>query len=538
MDEPASAAASDPTQTARIPPRAAQVAKLAWVFLSIASTLPFLVAEFPPLYDFYHWMFQGYIVKALALGGPSAAEPASSIYRFAGTPVPDTVTPVGIALLSVWMPLGLAGRVFLALCVLAFAYGFAYLVRSVQQRPTVVEYLGFVWAFGYFMYKGYDSYLFSLAVAFVAIGKLHQSTLRNGSSSGGRDLAALTGLSTVLYLCHLGGWLVFATAVVAYGLWLMRNARLKNGLQLFVTLVPAAMLLIWYVTAEGSNRGHHFYNAASDKALSLVEPMLFFLRTDPFHPVLPLFWLNLVALALLALIIVWNVEGLHIRTNLQPLSLAAIFLVAVALIMPFSEIGGLIRPDERLIFPGLLIATTIFRLKTFTASRGALAGLFVLLIIGEHVWEYGQASQSIVEVKAAIAAAVPPHTPRLSITLHAGELYGGCEAQPGGFTVGTPTLKWLGLYDSLENGNLRANIMETSLVRTKADAVGSPGLTVLFMDPKDMRTQSAIGQRYAATYPFVEVFGCQKDFGVARKALAPQYAEVTEGVNFLVLRRK
>src|SRR5207249_1344907 len=149
----------------------------------------------------YQWLFQGHIVRDLLVGAGQGTESARSLYEVTHAPVTNLVSPVGIGLLNLFFALTTAGRIFLALCVLSFAYAFAYLVRSVQQRPTAIEFLGFPWAFGYFMYKGYDSYLFSLALAFVAIGWLHRSTvlspaLRLRSCPSRANLVILTLLGT------------------------------------------------------------------------------------------------------------------------------------------------------------------------------------------------------------------------------------------------------------------------------------------------------------------------------------------------------
>src|SRR5204863_466841 len=126
--------------------------KFWWVILSLAAIIPFAAVEFPPLYDYYHWLFQAHVLKALLVGGAPSVEPVSVLYGFNWTPVPNLAAPISIALLHLLLPLSVAGRVFLALCVLLFAYGFAYLVRSIQRQPTAIEFLGLLWAFGYFMY--------------------------------------------------------------------------------------------------------------------------------------------------------------------------------------------------------------------------------------------------------------------------------------------------------------------------------------------------------------------------------------------------
>jgi hypothetical protein len=47
-----------------------------------------------------------------------------------------------------------------------------------------------------------------------------------------------------------------------------------------------------------------------------------------------------------------------------------------------------------------------------------------------------------------------------------------------------------------------------------------------------------LGACYAATYPYVEVFGCPADLSTAQRAFAPQYSLVTSGSYFAVLHRQ
>src|SRR5438874_3217701 len=103
--------------------------RVIWVVLSVAALLPFVAVEFPPLFDYYHWLFQAHILKTLVLGGTAGLQSVDPLYSLNWAPIPNLAAPVVIALLSVWLPLSIAGRVFLVLCVLLFAYGFAHMVR-------------------------------------------------------------------------------------------------------------------------------------------------------------------------------------------------------------------------------------------------------------------------------------------------------------------------------------------------------------------------------------------------------------------------
>ena len=86
--------------------------------------------------------------------------------------MPNLAAPVLIGLLNTVLPIEAAGQVFLVVTVLGFACAFGYLVRTIQQRPTAVEFLGFPWAMGFFLYKGYLSYAFGIAGMFVLVAML------------------------------------------------------------------------------------------------------------------------------------------------------------------------------------------------------------------------------------------------------------------------------------------------------------------------------------------------------------------------------
>jgi hypothetical protein len=514
-----------------------------WLVLSAAAILPLLTIEFPPLYDFYHWVFQGHITRLLLFGGSDATGSVDLAYRLSATPVPDSAAPLGIAVLNLWLPSLAAGRVFLALAIVAFAAGFAYLVRSVQQRATAIEFLGFPWAFGYFLYKGYDSYLVSLAVAFIAIGILHRSTAQGTRLPGRTNLLALTVLGVLLFLCHLLGWAVFSLAAGVYTLWLLRRRNGRGSLLLLATLIPAMILLVVYAIGESGQSGGtaiQLYAALSEKFLALVEPLMLFLRTDPFAPVLPIFWLNAAGLLLFAAIAVVELD--HERppaksVSLPLLALAALLLV-LSLVLPFAQVGGLLSPDGRFMLPGVLIAITALRFKGLTFRAGGLVGFLILLVIGFHFAEYQQADRSFQAIKVSTLAAIPPGVPVLSLSVFEDALHGGCGQESAGFTIGAPTLKWFDLYLLSQRQELEANIMETSVVRTRSDGEGLPDLTVLTLSAKDLQAQPPLGQQYASSYAVVEAFGCPKDMGTVVQAFTPQYTSFAQGDNFVILHRK
>jgi hypothetical protein len=512
--------------------------RLWWIILTVGAVLPFAVVQLPPLYDYYHWVFVGHLVPLLLPGAQGAAPAVNNLYGLTLLPVPNLGEPVLIALFSLVLPAEVAGRVFLTLCVLAFAYGFAFLVRAVQARPTALELLAFPMAFGYFMYKGYDSYLLSLALAFFAVGTLHRVTRGGTLRPARRDLALLTGLGVGLYLCHLFGWMVFALATGIYTLRLMRQARWRAGLGLAGTVLPALALLGWYTVGSIGGSKLILYPLLSEKLLSLVEPLMLFLRTDPFTPPLAAFWTNLGGGLLILALLAANLALPLRKQPWLPLLLTAAILGGIALALPISEFSGDIRPDERFVLPAVLLGLASLRFKPLTVGRGAAMTAVVLLILSYHLVEYRSAGNALREIQQSTAAVLPPDAAVLSLTVNGGAIHAPCAASADLFSVGAPTLKWFGLERLLGAGAAAgANVMPTSLVHAKIGAQPVPNLTVVEMSPGQIRAAGPLGLEVAGLYPYIEVFGCPQDLDTARAAFTPQYGTVAGGRYYTVLSR-
>ena len=237
----------------------------AWLLLSAATVAVLCSTGFLPFYDYYQWLFQGHVVAVLLFGADPGSGAIADAYSLSPVPVPNLAAPVVIGLLDTVLPTEVAGQVFVVVTVLGFACAFGHLVRTVQQRPTAVEFLGFPWAMGFFLYKGYLSYAFGLAVMFVLVATLHRLTQR---PAGGhrRTLLAVAGLGVLLYLSHLLAWVMGGLAVLVYALVLARQGRRRTAVQLVAGLVPGAVLAAWYLLAEHGGTGITLYPSWREKA--------------------------------------------------------------------------------------------------------------------------------------------------------------------------------------------------------------------------------------------------------------------------------
>lgn len=281
------------------------------LYLAIAALalLPVALARFPPLYDYYNWILEGSVVARLLPWGAASGDMAvASAYSLRPVPVPNLGASVGIGLLDGFFGPVDAGRFFVALCVLTYGLGFAYLVRAFQGRATAVELLGFPWAYGYLMYKGYLSCQLAMGIAFFTIGKLYGIAGPLGKRLRVRDLVLLTVLGAGAYLTSLFGWLVVALAVVVFSLQLLTQGRRREGLQLTLTLAPSLLMLAWYAASDVGSAEIALYETWSAKATSLASALMLYMRTDPFPAPFPLLAVNLLGWSSLFVIVLVNLE--------------------------------------------------------------------------------------------------------------------------------------------------------------------------------------------------------------------------------------
>lgn len=443
-----------------------------WAFLSLVAVALVSGVHYLPFYDYYQWLFQGHIVAGLLSGRHAGGQPLSALYGLRLLPVPNLAAPVGIGLLNLWLPIEAAGKVFLVLVVLAFTYSYAYLVRSIQQRPTVLEFSGFLWAFGFFLYKGYVSYLFALALTFVIVGLLHRTVARSGAGPSWATLATVAVLGAVLYLSHLLAWSIGFLATIVYALVLARRGQRRLAGRLVLTSVPALAMLAWYAVSRPSGSGIVFYGSLGEKVVSLIEPLLLFVRLNPFPAFLPLGWANLgVGLALMA-VLAYSLDWPALRAKRFPgpaIWIGALLGVA-ALAIPISSLGDLIRPDERFTLPAVLIVLAALPSRRLSVRPSlAVVGL-ATIVSAAHFGEYRAVGADMSGVDKAVDAVVMPSgAPLLSVSL-----YAKGTSCPTSFGPDVPALTWFGVDHAIEHGQPRANFAETSFVYSRFDQTKTP----------------------------------------------------------------
>jgi hypothetical protein len=501
-----------------------------WALLSAGCVVVVFAPRFLPFYDYPEWVLQGQIVHDLWIGASHNGTPVAQWYGLLPVPVPNLAAPVGIALLAFVLPIEMAGRMFLVLGVLGFAYGYGFLVRRLQQQPTVLEFTGFLWVFGYFLERGYVSYLFGLPVAFVAIGLIHQRVGRPVERRGRLlFLALLSVLQVIAFLAHLVAWGVLALGLGCYAVALYRGGRRGEAWQLMATVAPTAALLVWYAVTNRQPGHIAFYPSLRDKLLSLAETVQLFPRLDPYPGMVASFPAQLlVAIALLG-IIGWNLRVGSMRGALRtPLVGAALILAMVAVLEPVNNVNSLTKPDQRLLLPAVVLVLAAMPWQRSRPKAGIAAVAVVSATLLAHTVALVSLNAPLQQIYSATDRAIPDGA---AVTTLAVPADGGCGPQPGP-SIGIPALKWFDVYRMLNRHEVRANLQETSGVAVRYDPLRGPGLTAA-----STAAAAAPATVDATPATYVEIFACPTDLVRVRSALAPRYVELASGERFGVFRR-
>jgi hypothetical protein len=500
-----------------------------WLVLAAVTVGALYSSHFLPFYDYYQWLFQGHVVSDLLFGTDGDSTGIARAYSLEPVPVPNLAAPVGIGVLDAFLPIEAAGQLFVVLTVLGFAGSFGYLVRTLQGRHTAIEYLGFLWVPGFYLYKGYLSFLVGLALVFVLVAVLHRAVAAP-SGPDRRSLVLLGALGVVLYLSHLLAWGIGVLALLVHALVLARSGRGHRALMLLGAFLPGVALAAWYVLAERGGTGVVLYTSWFDKAISLTETLEFFLRLDPFPPVFPIFWVNLLLAVLFIALVGFQLDRAALRAALEgsPVLWLAGLLAGIALVLPVSMVNDLIKPDERFVLPAMLLAVAALPYRAVRPAATRVTGLLVVAVLGLHVVEYVDVGHRIAQVDAATDATVPAGAPLVYLTV--ASRY-GCEPSAG-LSVGVPVLKWFGVDHAIETGQARINVEETSIVR--ADGPTDGGMTVLA--PTLSEVPAAVLPD-AADHPYVQAIACPSDLAGIERELAPTYQPIADGEGYTILRR-
>ncbi len=492
--------------------------------------MPVWLYRFIPSHDYPGWLLQAQILKEY--NNPNFD--FNRFYEVISVPVPHMASVSIIYLLSFIFPIEFAGKMFLSLYLILFPLSIIYLLRSTQRRSTDLELIGFVFAYNWFFFHGNIDYLFGLALLFLTLGFLwkylpHFST----------KYAFIFGLLSIsVYLTHLVAYLVLLLVFAIILIFRFRDVQLSHFRPL-VAILPSCILLFVYLITPHPPLGTPSFDFYT-KLISMVSTAFLFLRLDPFGNPLPITPLNIALLIGLFLITLLSLQH-GPRTFFPqvlnwPLAIAGILLIIFSLIIPSdfltANIGRFRWPDQRLVYPGILI--TLAGLRFLESDRKWFLTLssIALLVLVLHLVEFNWVAPKL-ETIYDIAESNVPRNEHV-VVLHVQETCDPRIALRG--SVGAPVPGRIPFYLNLSRGGFNRNVWPTSLLRIKPEMEKMPGTDYLWVDKTRQAMQAAMSNLFPADR-YIMVLGCGDGLRWAEETFQSPFALISKTDNALLFKR-
>jgi hypothetical protein len=336
---------------------------------------PLLWVRVPPLVD-----FPSHLARMWVLVHGSEIPALASNYGVHWRLVPDLAIDLIVPVLSMLIPVEQAGRIFVALTMLALIGGTAALHRAIHGRVGIWPVWAVLFVYNAELFWGFPTLFASGVYLFAFAG-----WIATGHWRVAPRIATFAAVATVLCLLHLFVFGLYALSVVSYE-FTSRSELGRVSSRSFVAWSAVSFqfipgLLISYASLGGPGRLSPSYDhPILSKVYALLAPFTFGLVPAGFD-------FLLVPLSLSFLAGAFVTRSLKLAPEMR---LPVAGMIMVSLLMP-STIGGGSFADIRLpvMLPFVIIAST-----RFAPSRKQVVFPIVavaLTLLGVRIWTVSQA---------------------------------------------------------------------------------------------------------------------------------------------------
>jgi len=382
-----------------------------YLALGAVTLSPLLWVRVPPLVD-----FPSHLARMWILVHSTEIPALASNYIVHWRLLPDLAMDLIVPVLSMVIPVEQAGRVFIALTMLALIGGTAALYRAIHGRVGIWPIWSVLFVYNAELFWGFPTLFASGVYLFAFAGWIATRHWRFGLR-----ILSFAAVATMLCLLHLFAFGLYALSVVSYEF--ARRADLRRvSLRSFVAWSAVCLqfspgMLIWYASIQPGRMSVTSYDhPILSKVYALFAPFIFsFSSLVTFDLLLVLFILSFLAVAIVT-------GSLKLAPEMR-LPIAA--MIAISLLMP-SVVGGSSFVDIRLpvMLPFVIIAST--RLEPLRKGVILPIAAVALTLLGVRIWtisqawhdydrlfaEFRGASTAIASGARVLVVAAPPTEPR------------------------------------------------------------------------------------------------------------------------------
>jgi hypothetical protein len=359
----------------------------AYVVLGALTLSPLLWAAIPPLVDYPNHLAR---MSVLLHSGDGSAVTTNYVadWRLLPNLAMDLIVPA----LARFIPLEVAGRLFIAATMVQLLAGTAALHRVLHGRIGFWPLTAFLFLYNAVLWLGFVNYLFGLGLSLLAfslwIGTQHWPMARR--------LIVFAPIACLLFVMHLFAFGVYGLLVGSYEAGKIADRRwlpadLLDGAKTLLQFGPAGVL--WLVSSGGTQITA--YGGLRARIFALFAPAMFDYAPSMLDALILLFPLVLIPAAL-------GAGALKLSSAMR---WPVIAMLLVAIVMPEflnGSWGAQIRLPVALVF--VVIAST-----QPAALRRATVTLFVcatLLLLGTRIWSVTQSWREMdgkfAELRAAL----------------------------------------------------------------------------------------------------------------------------------------
>jgi hypothetical protein len=211
----------------------------------VALILPLWIVRYPPLLDYPNHLASSYVLAHLH--DPQVH--FSQLYRADWAFSPYVATNATLVMLQRFLPVELAGRILLSICVLAFPLSVMFFARQVQAQRDLTVLWAFVLTYNIFFLVGFLQYCLSIAGCFAILGLWLRYLDRPSILRWFVLLAAVFALYTV----HLFGFAMAGFVITVYVC--VKRPSIRQIFLSLVVFVPGLFLILRSET--GAKTAHH-----------------------------------------------------------------------------------------------------------------------------------------------------------------------------------------------------------------------------------------------------------------------------------------
>ncbi len=338
-----------------------QQARATFVILCLASIMPLMVVDFPPLVDLYGHLGR-YAIQTDLANRPELQLYFSYEWRLIGNLGADLM----VELLHGWLGLEAAVRVVVILTQLLAAAGILLVSRALHGGITPFAIAALPLIYGLPFNYGFLNFSLSMALGMLAFAAWLRLR-RVNSSFIPRIWLAIAGI--VVWICHAYGWaflgLLCGSTMLAETITDKERPLAALGHiidECWTLLLPVGPIVLWRVDSGGMNT---LASSFMFKLMGLVSPF----RTK---------WalLDVSSFFLVVALIYWSVRSRVVGLDMR-LGIAALLCFACFLILPIQVFGSLFA-DLRLV-PYVLI-TALLAIPSIALSRKQIR-IFTLIAL-------------------------------------------------------------------------------------------------------------------------------------------------------------